>query len=129
MAMASAEKHGCNPLRPRNISVPSYRPMQSSGSTPCVGQFGPGSGEGQHTCTGSDARRMCRAGADVQSKAKGSGQQCLCALLRSLTQRDKESTTCQATPVMVQFGVRLTRSAPYPLKNFCISNAVSRFSM
>jgi hypothetical protein len=85
MAMASAEKREFGPLRPRNISVPSYRPMQSGGSTPRVRQLVPGSGEGQHTCTGSDARRISRAGADVQSKATGSGLKRLCALMRSLT--------------------------------------------
>jgi hypothetical protein len=86
MAMASAEKRECDPLRPRNISVPSYRPMQSGGATPCVCQLEPGSGEGQHTWIGSAARRSSGAGADVQSKAKGSGLKSLCASPRSLTQ-------------------------------------------
>ena len=74
MAMASAEKRQCGSLRPRNLSVPSYRPMRSGGSTQRVCQFVPGSGEGQHTLTVSDARHISRAGADVQSNAKGSGQ-------------------------------------------------------
>jgi hypothetical protein len=85
MAMASAEKREYGPLRPRNLSVPSYRPMQSGGSTQRVRQLVPGAGEGQHTCTGSDARRISRAGADVQSKAEGSGPKSLCAPTRSLT--------------------------------------------
>ena len=85
MAMASAEKREFGPLRPRNISVPSYRPMQSGGSTQCVGQLVPGSGEGQHTWTRSDARRISRAGADVQSQAEGSGPKRRCAPPRSLT--------------------------------------------
>jgi hypothetical protein len=37
--------------RPRHISVPSYRPLQRDGATATVGQFVPGSGEGQHTST------------------------------------------------------------------------------
>jgi hypothetical protein len=86
MVMASAEKRSSGSLRPRNLSVPSYRPMQSSGSTLRVRQLAPGSGEGQHTCTGSNARHISRAGADVQSKAKGSGPKRLCAPPRSLTQ-------------------------------------------
>jgi len=89
MATASAEKWGCDPLRPRNIAVPSYRPRQSGGATQYVCQVGPGSGEGQHTWIGSDARRISRAGADVQSQAKGSEPKCLCAPTRSLTQEDK----------------------------------------
>jgi hypothetical protein len=86
MAMVSAEKRGYGPLRPRNISVPSYRPMQRGGSTQRVCQLVPGSGEEQHTCTGSDARHISRAGANVQSKAKGSGPKRLRAPTRSLTQ-------------------------------------------
>jgi hypothetical protein len=92
IAMASAEKREFGPLRPRNISVPSYRPMQSGGSTQRVGQLVPGSGEGQHTYTGRDARRRSRAGADVQSKAEGSGPKRLCAPTRSLTHCDHPST-------------------------------------
>jgi hypothetical protein len=38
-------------LCPRNISVPSCRPMQTRGCTRGVRQLGPGSGEGQHTST------------------------------------------------------------------------------
>src|SRR5918996_2371199 len=36
-------------LRPRNLSVPSYRPTQKEGCTSAVRQLASGSGEGQHT--------------------------------------------------------------------------------
>jgi hypothetical protein len=86
MAMVSAEKRWYGPLRPRNIFVTACCPMQSWDSTPRVRQLVPGLGEGPHTCTGSDARRSSRAGADVQSKAKGSRPKSLGAPTRSLTQ-------------------------------------------
>ena len=34
----SALQQGCDPLRPSNFSVPSYRPRHRGGSTPCVCQ-------------------------------------------------------------------------------------------
>jgi hypothetical protein len=85
MARASAEKREFGPLRPRNMSVPSSRPRPSGGSTPCVGQGVPGLGEGPHTWPRSAARRSSRAGADVQSKAEGSGPKSLWAPTRSPT--------------------------------------------
>ena len=102
MALALAKRRRCSPLRPRNISVPSYRPLHSGGSTQRVRPLGPGSGEGQHAWTGSAARRISRAGADVQSQAKGAGPKSLCAPTRSLTQGDDQRTTCQAEPMLVQ---------------------------
>src|SRR6266511_4455139 len=45
-------------LRPRNVSVSSYRPIQRSGSTCSVVQLEPGSGEEQHTSTVGDYRRI-----------------------------------------------------------------------
>src|SRR6266567_2267952 len=45
-------------LRPRNVSVPSYRPMQRSGSTCIVVQLELGSGEEQPTSTVGDYRRI-----------------------------------------------------------------------
>jgi hypothetical protein len=44
-------------LRPRNVSVFSYRPMQRSGSTCRVGQVEPGPGEEPHTRAVGDYRR------------------------------------------------------------------------
>jgi hypothetical protein len=58
MTMASAERASHHALRPRNVSVPSYRPMHSSGCTACVRPLVAGSGEGQHTCTVRDSRRL-----------------------------------------------------------------------
>jgi hypothetical protein len=71
MEMAIAEAR--ESLRPRNISVPSYRPIQQEGCTFVVRQFGSGSGEGQHTSSLFDHRRMYGAGAGVQSTAESSG--------------------------------------------------------
>jgi hypothetical protein len=71
MEMAIAEAR--ESLRPRNLSVPSYRPSQQGGCTLSVRQFASGSGEGQHTSSLCDHRRMSGAGAGVQSTAEGLG--------------------------------------------------------
>src|SRR5438477_9713230 len=47
-------------MRPRNISVPSYRPTQRDGYMETMHQLVPGSGEGQHTETVDDYHRMER---------------------------------------------------------------------
>jgi hypothetical protein len=60
-------------LRPRNISVPSYRPMQREGSTATVCQLVPGSGEGQHTSTRHGYRHLYQSRSGCPIKAKGSG--------------------------------------------------------
>jgi hypothetical protein len=111
-ALASAEQRGCAPLRPRHLSVPSDRPLQSGGSTPCVCQCGPGAGERPHTWIGSAARRRASAGAAVQSTGQGAGRKRLWALTRSRTQGENQRTPCQAAPGLVQGGVRRLRSAP-----------------
>ena len=59
-------------LRPRNISVPSCRPMQKRGYTCGVRQLGPGSGEGQHTSTLSDQHRMSRSQSGCPINREGS---------------------------------------------------------
>lgn len=101
MAMVSAETRGYGPLRPRNLSVPSSRPLQRGGATPRVRPFGPGAGEGPHTGTGSDARRLARAGAEVQATAQGSGPKRLWAPTRALTPCDAPRPTGQAEPMLV----------------------------
>jgi hypothetical protein len=75
------------PLRPRNISVPSYRPTQQGGCTFSVRQLASGSGEGQHTSPLGDHRHMfrSRSGCPINRRElRGYGR---CALRRSLTQR------------------------------------------
>jgi hypothetical protein len=74
--MTSAEKQPSGPLRPRNISVPSYRPTQRGGCMRCMRQFVSGSGEGQHTLPGATLAvgRGQGAGAHVQSTAQSSGR-------------------------------------------------------
>ena len=73
MAMARAEARQEGPLRPRNVSVPSYRPPQSAGcagpARPCV----PGAGEGPHTATRHDYRCMYESRSGCPIKGKGSG--------------------------------------------------------
>ena len=57
--------------RPRNSSVPSYRPIQSERALAHdQSQLVPGSGEGQPTWSrgGHSASNMCRGGAGVQSR-------------------------------------------------------------
>ena len=79
------------PLRPRNISVPSYRPTQQEGCTLSVRQLASGSGEGQHTAPWGDHHRMerSRSGCPINRRElRGYG---LCAPGRSLTQRDNHS--------------------------------------
>ena len=118
------------PLRPRNISVPSYRPTQQGGCTFAVRQFASGSGEGQHTSPLGDHRRMSRSrsGCPINRRElRGYG---LGAPGRSLTQRDHHSEhSPQAHPMHVQLGVRLTHSAHYPWRNLSISKAFWRFNM
>jgi hypothetical protein len=58
--MVRAKRHSLVSLRPRNLSVPSYRPIQKDGCTETVHQLVPGSGEGQHTGTIDDYHRMDR---------------------------------------------------------------------
>jgi hypothetical protein len=60
-------------LRPRNLSVPSYRPMQREGSTATVCQLVPGSGEGQHTSTRHGYRHLYPSRSGGPIKAEGSG--------------------------------------------------------
>src|SRR5215813_2021425 len=60
MVMASAKRRRMVSWRPRNISVPSYRPTQRDGCTSGVRQLVPGSGEGQHTGTVDDYHRVER---------------------------------------------------------------------
>ena len=48
-------------VRPRNLSVPSYRPMQRSGSTRRRCPVRSGSGEEQHTQAVGDKRRFNQA--------------------------------------------------------------------
>src|SRR5919108_5972003 len=58
--MVSTKRHRLISLRPRNLSVPSYRPTQRSGWTDPVRQLVSGSGEGQHTGTSDDDHRIAR---------------------------------------------------------------------
>jgi len=60
-------------LRPRNLSVPSYRPLQREGSTATVRPWVPGSGEGQHPSTRYGYRRLYQSRSGCPIKAKGSG--------------------------------------------------------
>jgi hypothetical protein len=59
LALARAEAH--EPLRPRNISVPSYRPPHQGGDTGAVRQCAAGAGEGQYTSALGDHRRRSRS--------------------------------------------------------------------
>src|SRR5262245_35261500 len=60
MAMASAQRYRMVSWQPRNISVPSYRPIQRDGCRETMRQLEPGSGEGQHTGTIDDLHRRER---------------------------------------------------------------------
>jgi hypothetical protein len=76
------------PLRPRNLSVPSYRPTQQGGCTFFVRQLASGSGEGQHTSPLCDHRRMSRSRSGCPINRRGLRGHGLWAPGRSLTQRD-----------------------------------------
>jgi hypothetical protein len=67
------------PLRPRNISVPSYRPTQQGGCTVSVRQFASGSGEGQHTSPLGDHRHMERSRSGCPINRRGLRGHGLCA--------------------------------------------------
>jgi hypothetical protein len=77
-------------LRPRNLSVPSYRPTQQGGCTFIVRQLASGSGEGQHTSPLCDHRRMYRSRSGCPINRRGLRGHGLCAPVRSLTQRDQQ---------------------------------------
>jgi len=70
--MVMAENRHLSPLRPRNLAVPSYRPLQKSGWTGGVRQWGAGSGEGQPTSTLSDHHRMSRSQSGCPINREGS---------------------------------------------------------
>jgi hypothetical protein len=129
MALAIAETH--EPLRPRNISVPSYRPTQPGGCTFAVRQFASGSGgRGSTRPPGATIAACIGAGAGVQSTVEGLGGMAYVLLGvygRSATSMAEHSS--QAHPVSVQLGRRLTRSAHYPWSNVSRSKAFWRFSM
>src|SRR5262245_20049664 len=63
--MARAPRRRIVSLRPRNRSVPAYRPTQREGYMETMRQLVPGSGEGQHTETVDDLHRMERREAHV----------------------------------------------------------------
>jgi hypothetical protein len=55
----------------RNLSVPSYRPMQRAGSTRRVVQLEPGSGEEQHTQAIGDKRRFQQERERMSNQSEG----------------------------------------------------------
>src|SRR5712691_8846027 len=58
-------------LRPRNLSVPSYRPIQRSGSTYIVVQLEPGWGEEQPTSTVGDYRCIRQEREQMSNQSAG----------------------------------------------------------
>jgi hypothetical protein len=84
--MTSAEKRPDGALRPRNLSVPSYRPTQQGGCTCAVRQCASGAGEGQHTFPWCDHRRMERSQSGCPIHRSGLRGHGLCAPGRALTQ-------------------------------------------
>ena len=61
-------------LRPSNKAVPSYRPLHKEGCTCTVRQLAPGVGEGQHTGTVDDLRRMYKSQSGRPINRQGSGK-------------------------------------------------------
>ena len=111
MALAIAETH--EPLRPRNISVPSYRPTQKGGCTSTVRQLGPGSGEGQHMSTVCGFRRLYRSGSRRPINRAGSGPSA--DVLMGVQRRNGYVVAehgLPADPLVTQLGRRLAHSAP-----------------
>jgi hypothetical protein len=118
MALAIAETH--EPLRPRNISVPSYRPTQQRGCTFSVRQFASGSGEGQHTSSWCDHRRMSRSRSGCPINRRGLRGHGLCAPGRSLTQRNKHGRALfSGSP-----RVRPVRLQAHPLRSLRLEKLV-----
>ena len=118
MGLAIAETH--EPLRPRNISVPSYRPTQQGGCTCSVRQFASGAGEGQHTASLGDHRRRSRSRSGCPSNRRGLRGHGLCAPGRSLTQRNTHGRALlagspRACPV---------RPQAHPLRSLCLEKRV-----
>ena len=112
-------------LRPRNLSVPSDRPLHRGGCTGAVRQFVSGAGEGQHTSTRHDYRRSTSAGADVQAQATGAGQKGLWAPPRSMTQRPMHgrATLRRRSPWGSREAYGSSAPRPWPLRHWSISNA------
>ena len=109
-----------DPLRPRNLSVPSYPPTQREGSAVIARQLVPGSGEGQHTSTKRDSRRRQRSRSGCSINRRGLRGHGLCAHGRSLTQRD---TSCQAlSPGSPR--VRPVRRWAHPLRSLRMEKLV-----
>jgi hypothetical protein len=104
-------RFGCA-LRPRNRSVPSYRPMQSGGGTASVRQLVPGSGEGQPTSTMFDSCHIQRGQSGRLINGTGSG--CAAYVLVRVCQRNAIVLIehhFQAHPIQLPLGVRLPHSA------------------
>jgi hypothetical protein len=101
------------PLRPRNVSVPSYRPMQRRSCMSPMHQLVPGSGEGQHTSTVCDSRRLCRSWSRRPIKRSGSGNRAYVLIgVRRRRELIIAERYLQANPVVTQLGCRLAYSTP-----------------
>src|SRR4030095_2670 len=118
MVLAIAETH--EPLRPRNISLPSYRPTRQGGYTFSVRQFASGSGDGQHTSTLGDHRRMSRSRSGRPINRGGLRGHGLCAPGRSLTQRDTHGRALLAGLPRA----RPVRRQAHPLRSLCLEKSV-----
>jgi hypothetical protein len=88
MVMASTEKPSQGFLRPRNRSVPSYRPTQRSGYTGPVHQCVPGSGEIQGAAHVNHVRPAPYGTEQKRASNQpgGIGDKSLYARVRSMTQ-------------------------------------------
>src|SRR5215468_700139 len=94
--------------------MPSY---SNEGLHIAVRQLGPGSGEGQHTITRSNARRVYRSGSRRPIKRAGSGPSAYVLMSVRRRRRCILAEHCrQAAPMVTQFGRRLARSAPLAME-------------
>jgi hypothetical protein len=98
MEMAIAETH--EPLRPRNISVPSYRPTQTRGCTSLCASEAQVRGRGSTRYPLGTFATKIGAGVSVQSHAQGQGQAPMCSwAYRDAVEASLQSTVSRLIPL------------------------------
>jgi hypothetical protein len=117
-------------LRPRNISVPSYRPLQKKGDTFRCASEGQARGRGSTQQPAKTFAIWTGARAGVQSHAQGPGTVPLC----SIAFVDARGLGCQSTDARLSPSrPREAAGSPAPLpslwRHFSVSKAVVRFSI
>jgi hypothetical protein len=126
-----AEPRGGDSLRPRNDSVPSYRPIQEAGCACRARQLVPGSGERQHT------RTLCKPTLHGSKPARASNQPrglrdagpMHAWAFKDAAKSDIRRARCRLIPLESSSAPGSPALLPEDCRNRSISKAVWRLSM